>query len=220
VYTLQIEMNSLTDRSDDLSKRTGNREHKVITVIVLLLLCFAIILARKGSKRMAASTDKDNKLVTEFLNSCALGSEHVLKTLDQQPLLLNKSDDAGWTCLINASKNGRLPLVKALLLRGASTGGPVMKHSALRGAAIFGHNDVVTALIQANALVDVFSDHNRTPLMGAAMNGHKSVVETLLRAGANPAIKNDNGETAADLAKQNGHSEIYQLIRNANNVID
>ena len=154
--------------------------------------------------------------VRDFLEECCKGTE-ALGKLDREPTLLDIADDEGWDCLINASKFNRLDLVKALLLRGASTGGPLMKHSALRGAALSGYNDVVRALIEAGADVDVFSSHKRTPLMGAAMNGHSTVVKSLLRAGADTDIKNDDGMTARDLALRNAHNEIVLMLDRFNN---
>ena len=191
-------------------------------VVVVLVLLFVVLSSRPQTKKdiqqqnMITTTPslKTNDSRLDFvLQKCNEGdTETVLSLLDSEPALLNAIDESGWSCLINASKNNHLQLVQNLLSMGASTGTRSMKHSALRGAAIFGHDRVVAELLKAGAFVDVYSTHQRTPLMGAAMNGHVEVVKLLLQAGADANLQNDEGETASDLALSNGHLEIVKLL--------
>ena len=147
-----------------------------------------------------------------FLSSCLLGrADLVLQLLDSDPALINVEDGEGWTCLINASKAGHLDLVKRLVDRGSRLVAS-SQHSALRGAALHNHVDVMRLLVQAGHAVDALSAGRRTALMGAAMNGHLDAVLYLLAAGADPRLRNDQGERALDLARNRGHKEIVSVL--------
>jgi ankyrin repeat protein len=57
-------------------------------------------------------------------------------------------------------------------------------NTALIQAARFGHNEVVTALLIANANVNTKNDEGKTALMLAAEGGHDETVRALTQAGA------------------------------------
>lgn len=169
---------------------------------------------RNGLTVNTDETDESSIRLAVFLELCSKGDQaSVERMILSDASLLNQMDESGWTCVINAAKNNHVGLVKFLLGKGASTGTKSMKHSAMRGAALFGYDKVVLELLQANAIVDVYSMHQRTPLMGAAMNGHRQVVQLLLDAGAAKELKNDDGMTARDLAVKNGHLDIAEMLQ-------
>jgi ankyrin repeat protein len=169
------------------------------------------------SSSMSASIRNDLDIILEL---CAQGTtDKVLALLDCNPSLLDEENNEGWNCLINASKMGHVELVEALLSRGASTR-PSSKHSALRGAAIFNHLEVVRALVQAGHAIDALSSGRKTALMGAAMNGHLEVVILLVSAGANIAIVNDFGETAIELASRGSYIDILNELTRQDVVVN
>ena len=99
----------------------------------------------------------EDQELSALLALCVEGNwKRILKVLNQQPRFLNYFDKDGWNCLVNASKSGYLELVKILLAMGASLL-PTSKHSALRGAAIFGFLDVCRCLIENGHAVDALS---------------------------------------------------------------
>ena len=137
-----------------------------------------------------------------FLDACARGD---LTTVDallrSQAGLLTASDAEGWSGLIQASKEGRLEVVRELLRRGCPPDPPTEgRHSALRGAAMAGHDAVVAQLLAGGANPNVRSNGDRTPLQGASRGGHASTVRLLLEAGADASARNSFGETAQDVA--------------------
>ena len=149
--------------------------------------------------------------------SCGNGrSGRVAELLAADASMLDAEDGDGWTCLINASKTGRTDLVRWLIVLGCSLC-PSSKHSALRGAALYGHFDVVRLLLKAGHQVDALSAGRKTPLMGAAMNGHLEVAKMLLDSGADPRLRNDRNESALDLALSGGYSDVAAVIANAVN---
>lgn len=65
-------------------------------------------------------------------------------------------------------------------------------------AACFGHEDVVSTLVNNGATVDT-QDRNRwTPLMWSMINQHKSIAKLLLDKGAKPDMASSSGRTAFD----------------------
>ena len=89
------------------------------------------------------------------------------------------------------------------------------RHTPLRGAAMFGHVEVVARLLDASADVNQPSVDAKTALMGAAMNGHPAVVELLLSRGADKSLRNAWDETALYLAETMGGSSPMGTRRRA-----
>lgn len=151
----------------------------------------------------------------------------------------NTTNEDGWSPLIMASKGGHVGLVKELLSQKVSPNPSKIAHTALRAAAIHGHNDVLryillpsqaltgfnctlqvaslTLIIHCRMLISAKADpnltslHGRTPLMGAARGGHVQSARILIAAGADCSAQNDDAETAADLAE--GNLELADIIR-------
>lgn len=142
--------------------------------------------------------------------------------------------------LLFAAQQGDLAQVTSLLKQGTSPNwsGAYSKFKPITVAAANGHTDVVKALIQAGADINLINQI--TPLEAACMRGHLPIVQMLVKAGAyldlgTPLIsasehgfadivslllkkgaytlsRNDEGLTALDLAKKAGHQNIVQLL--------
>jgi hypothetical protein len=127
-------------------------------------------------------------------------------------------DSSPQTPLIYASKEGHLETVQALVRLGARVSpapGEQPTHTALRGAAIFGHSAVVRFLLGANADPNQLSAGGKTSLMGACMRGHDDVARVLIGAGASALLCNSMNETAADLARAGGHARCLRALEEA-----
>ncbi|PYH45526.1 DIL and Ankyrin domain protein [Aspergillus saccharolyticus JOP 1030-1] len=77
-------------------------------------------------------------------------------------------------------------------------------------ASCFGHQDVVSALLDAGALVDQQDRNQWSALMWAMTNRHKTIAKILLDHGASPDIKSSSGGTAFDFAQPG--SEISEYL--------
>ncbi|KAL8957268.1 MAG: hypothetical protein Q9183_006104, partial [Haloplaca sp. 2 TL-2023] len=77
-------------------------------------------------------------------------------------------------------------------------------------ASCFGHEDVVLALIQAGAEVDLKDRNQWTALMWAMTNRHKNIAKLLLDHGASSTVKSSSGRTAFDFPAPN--SEISDFL--------
>ncbi|KAL9596978.1 MAG: hypothetical protein Q9219_005447 [cf. Caloplaca sp. 3 TL-2023] len=77
-------------------------------------------------------------------------------------------------------------------------------------ASCFGHEDVVLALIEAGANVDIKDRNQWTALMWAMTNRHKNIAKMLLDHGASSTVKSSSGRTAFDFPAPN--SEISDFL--------
>ncbi|KAI1610507.1 allantoicase [Exophiala viscosa] len=68
-------------------------------------------------------------------------------------------------------------------------------------ASCFGHYEVVSALLDAGAVVDKQDRNQWSALMWAMTNRHKQISKLLLDHGANPEIKSSSGGTALDFVQ-------------------
>ena len=79
-------------------------------------------------------------------------------------------------------------------------------------ASKYGHNEVVSALLNAGANPNMSTNDKRSPLLVASFYGHKKVVRLLLEAGADPNISNKHGATPLYFASANGHNDVVLVL--------
>ncbi len=72
-----------------------------------------------------------------------------------------------------------------------------------------GHQEVVQALLNAGADVDVQDRNHWSPLMWAMTNRHKAIAKVLLDHGASPDAKSSSGRTAFDFVAPNSELSDY-----------
>jgi len=108
---------------------------------------------------------------------------------------------------VNLIMAGKRDLVKPFLYSNAgnfSDGTPfissTIRDTGLFLAAAWGHDGIVTDLLDVGADINTVSENGATPLIHAASNDHSTVVQTLLQKGADYRKKNNKGETALMIA--------------------
>ena len=130
---------------------------------------------------------------------------------------VNYADSCGFTFLMMAANYGNLVVVLFLLNNRADPNrmGPY-ETTALYWAALNGHVQVVTALLDAGANVNqARATDGTTPLYVASQKGHWDVVTALLGAGADPNMMGPNGTAPLYWAARNGHIRVVTAMLDA-----
>lgn len=120
----------------------------------------------------------------------------------------------GLTPLILACINERVEVAQFLLQNGADadTRTPVLRDTAIYGAAQVGHVDLIRMLLLNGADIDVSNDQGSTPLHVATDRIHHDAVRYLLEANASVAVRNNDGETPLLRAARNGSLACASLL--------
>lgn len=124
-----------------------------------------------------------------------------------------------FTMLHIAGERRQLEMIDLLLRRGADMDARTIREDEVQGggvlemAAMHGHEDVVTRLIERGANVNRHTFNGYTPLMGASLTGQLRIVEVLLRAGASTEARDDNKMTAQMHAEYRNHDEVALALR-------
>ncbi|MEE2844319.1 MAG: ankyrin repeat domain-containing protein, partial [Planctomycetota bacterium] len=129
---------------------------------------------------------------------CMVGLVTVIPTMNwvsamvvRQPTVLKKE-------LFDAIKRGDDELVGQLLEQGADPEQRQDTMTALTVAAIWGHPQVATALLDAGVDVNAQNEDGGTALHGAVFFGRVDVVRVLMDYQVDVTIRNNNGEKATD----------------------
>merc|ERR1711871_1004842 len=86
------------------------------------------------------------------------------------------------------------------------------KGTPLFGAAFQGSLEIVNALLDKGANVDIADKYGYTPLYIASSRGHLKVVNALLDKGADITKEDNWGYTPLDAACHSGHLEVVSAL--------
>ncbi|PYH33437.1 DIL and Ankyrin domain protein [Aspergillus neoniger CBS 115656] len=182
---------------------------------------------------LAASTDDDNESTTtarledsdarlmEMLAAQAAHREVESLGADEEAIATDeKLSDAEKKDILQrslnmAASNGDVERVRRLVQGHAAEYVDVNKPDEegtvpLIYASCFGHQDVVSALLDAGSHIDQQDRNQWSALMWAMTNRHKTIAKILLDHGASPDIKSSSGGTAFDFAQPG--SEISEYL--------
>lgn len=156
-----------------------------------------------------------------FLDAASSGNEDAVRSIlsKNSNEIVNAviSTGTGVTALMRAVQDNKPSVVEILLKSGADIERVRSDGcNALHLAAIFGHNGIVSALINAGADINAgIAKTGVTPLILASQSGNLEVVKLLLASGANVASFTENGCTPLSLAAQNGHFNVASVLLSA-----
>uniref|UniRef100_A0A2L2YBM7 Ankyrin repeat and sterile alpha motif domain-containing protein 1B n=1 Tax=Parasteatoda tepidariorum TaxID=114398 RepID=A0A2L2YBM7_PARTP len=131
--------------------------------------------------------------------------------------------------LIEAARSGNIATVERYLSQRAKRSGPLASlrrgpganaqdqsgYTSLHHAALNGHKEIVSLLLQYEASTNVVDHKGSTPLHLAAWTGNIDIVRLLLEQGPsvpNVNLANHDRETPLHSAAQYGHTEVVSLL--------
>lgn len=187
----------------------SDRELRTSTTSQDLIL--ATKLSQLPSLQVAA---KDLTSSTMALHlACSSGSTEIVPRLLQHGFEVNSKNDDGETPLYLASSRGYTEIVRLLLGANAEVNIRGGSGTALQGAVVYGHEDIVRILLSSGAKVDVVpEDAGKALLQRAAEKGYENIVRLLLDAGADINMRGSRGRNALDYAALSGRTEIVRLL--------
>jgi len=156
--------------------------------------------------------------LNEFIENVKIGkTEQVAQYLEENPSLLNGTQDIGMNPLLWAAWGGHVEIVKLLLDKGADVNLPDSgtKITPLHMAVNEGHVEIVRLLISRGSKINAQDLTGGTPLHHAAYKGRFEAAKLLLDKGAKTNFICTDIEaygTAAQIATRRGHKEILKLI--------
>lgn len=140
---------------------------------------------------------------------------------------INDQDDDGNrfgdTPLMKAANQGKIKYCKLLVSAGANVNAQSTGKlnsfkkgaTALYWATYQNRPEIVTLLLQNNALVDLANWHNTTPLIVAARHGSIECAKLLIAAGANVNAQKKHGNNVLYYAQRNNNPQLIQLLLDA-----
>uniref|UniRef100_A0A8C2DFG0 Caskin-2 n=1 Tax=Cyprinus carpio TaxID=7962 RepID=A0A8C2DFG0_CYPCA len=119
--------------------------------------------------------------------------------------------------LLQAVKNGDLTTTQKLLAKVKASKSifcffPPLRFSALHHAALTGTTELLSLLLEAQAVVDIKDSNGMRPLHYAAWQGKADSVLMLLRSGAAVNNASHDGQIPLHLAAQYGHYEVSEML--------
>ncbi|XP_078257289.1 caskin-2 [Rhinoraja longicauda] len=128
--------------------------------------------------------------------------------------------------LVQAAKNGDMPSAQKLLAKIKASKNKLLGStkrlnvnyqdsdgfSALHHAALSGSTELISLLLEAQAMVDIKDSNGMRPLHYAAWQGKVDPVKLLLRAGAVVNMASQDGQIPLHLAAQYGHYEVSEML--------
>lgn len=117
--------------------------------------------------------------------------------------------------LIQATRDGDIPLVKRLIANGCSLDAvDSNRRTALHVACSLGRLEIARILVEGGANVDAASIQGQTPLHEACVNGRYDVLQELISEVVDLDMVDANGLSAAHYCAMNGEVKCLSLLCN------
>ena len=213
-FSLALDDHSHDSETDMRARDMEDSDARLIEMLAAQAAHREIDSLGASEERIAADENltvaEKRDMLQKSLNMAASNGdvERVRKLIDgpaSNYIDVNMPDEEGTAPLIYASCF--VSVSRVSLGRGERGGGLLV---ALTKEFRQGHQEVVSALLDAGAFVDQQDRNQWSALMWAMTNRHKTIAKILLDHGASPDIKSSSGGTAFDFAQPG--SEISEYL--------
>lgn len=138
----------------------------------------------------------------------------VQSLMKQDPDIINRTNDHGFSPLILACYRGNVEVAKFLIDHVKNVNYKSQEGTALAGLSVKYNKDLVERLLQKNADPNIADATGATPLFWAVKFGNKELIELLLKHKADKSIKDAQGMTPFEYALQTNNKDIINLLKN------
>ncbi|XP_037669181.1 kinase D-interacting substrate of 220 kDa isoform X7 [Choloepus didactylus] len=164
---------------------------------------------------MGADVDQEGaNSMTALIVAVKGGYTQSVKEILKRNPNVNLTDKDGNTALMIASKEGHTEIVQDLLDAGTYVNIPDRKSgdTVLIGAVRGGHVEIVRALLQKYADIDIRGQDNKTALYWAVEKGNATMVRDILQCNPDTEICTKDGETPLIKATKMRNIEVVELL--------
>jgi ankyrin repeat protein len=115
--------------------------------------------------------------------------------------------------LMTSCERGNLQNVKRFIMKGVNIEcRDSMLNTPIICASHYGHCDIVSTLLEANADKDAVNRNGTSSLLAASFYGHFSIVQILLEHRADESLEDRHGDSALIKAADSGYEAICAII--------
>ena len=131
----------------------------------------------------------------------------------ENPELINKSNENGYSPLILASYRANIPVVKFLIEKGADINQNSDMGTALMAAAVKKNTEIAQLLLEKKADPNLSDPNGTTALIYAVQFNAPDLIKLLLKYNASKNGKDKSGKTAFEYAVFAGNEAIINLLK-------
>ena len=131
----------------------------------------------------------------------------------ENPEVINKSNDNGYTPLILACYRANVPVVKFLIQKGAAINKSSDMGTALMAATVKKNLEITQLLLENKANPNLTDPNGTTALIYAVQFNAPDIIKLLLKYNADKSHQDKSGKTAFEYAAFAGNEEIINLLK-------
>lgn len=174
---------------------------KNVLLIIGIFLSFSVVSAQEKAKS-----------IFDIARTGTLAE--VKDLMKQDPDIINKTNENGFSPLILACYRGNTEVAKFLMDNVKDVNYKSQEGTALAGLSVKYNKELTTYLLSKNADPNIADSTGATPLFWAVKFGNKELIELLLKHKADKSKKDSMGMTPFEYALQTNNKEIINLLKN------
>lgn len=159
-----------------------------------------------------ASAQEKAKSIFDIARTGTLAE--VKDLMKQDPDIINKTNENGFSPLILACYRGNTEVAKFLMDNVKDINYKSQEGTALAGLSVKYNKDLTAYLLSKNADPNIADSTGATPLFWAVKFGNKELIELLLKHKADKSRKDSMGMTPFEYALQTNNKDIINLLKN------